>query len=144
MSKFMTILAATGLALAGFAAPAAAAGFASPSGNIRCFVDIYSSDPIDEVDLVCLIFQADWPMPILDDGCDLDKTRMIILPRQGAATATRACHGDVFWPEPLGAISYGSEWSLMGFTCSMATDGVRCENGQGGDFWVRRAALVLD
>lgn len=128
--------------------PAHAAGFASPSGNIRCYVDIYSPQPMDEVPLICLVSNADWDLPPdYGDGdptCDLDRTRTVILPRSGAPTARWTCHGDVFWPAPLGKISYGSEWSLFGFTCNMASDGVRCVNGAGGSIAVNRARLALD
>lgn len=135
-------------ALLALTTPAFAAGFASPSGNIRCYLDIYSADPIDKVPMVCLIFDAGWEYPPMhDEGfaeCDLDRTRMVILPPVGTAYGQTACHGDVFWPAPLGAISYGSEWSWMGFTCKMATDGVRCTNGAGGAMALNRSRYLLD
>jgi len=137
-----------GLILTCAASSAQAAGFASPSGNIRCYVDIYSAAPMDEVGLVCLVFSADWDLPPDygddDPTCDLDRTRTILLPRDGVGSARWTCHGDVFWPAPLGAISYGSEWSLFGFECDMATDGVRCTNPQGDGFHVRRADVTFN
>ena len=130
------------------ATPALANGFASPSGNIRCYLDVFSPAPIDETDMVCLIFDAGWEYPPErggnDGDCDLDRTRMVILPPDGAPYLETACHGDVFWPEPLGTISYGSEWSLMGYTCRMARDGVRCGNGRGDGFHLRRAEVIFD
>lgn len=115
------------------ATPAAAAGFVSPSGNIICYVGLYGAVPIAEAPLTCLIFEAEWDMPAdyngSDPNCDLDSTRMLTLPAKGRPSEMWACHGDVFWPAPLGRISYGSEWSLFAYTCTMATRGVTCTNG---------------
>lgn len=137
-----------GLAMLGLASPAAANGFSSPSGNITCYLDVFSPARMDEVPLVCLIFDADWPMPpkgtMSDPTCDLDSTRTITLPRNGPASASWTCHGDIFWPVPQGQLSYGSEWSLMGYSCSVQTDGVRCDNGRGSSLWVRRASIALE
>ncbi|WP_179381455.1 hypothetical protein [Jannaschia marina] len=121
--------------------PAAADGFASPTGNILCYLEPSAAPATAPVS--CLIFEATWPMPDADPTCDLDRTRMVTLPRRGPARAELACHGDVFWPLPLGTLGYGSEWSVQGIGCSMATDGVRCVNATGDGFHVRRAALTL-
>lgn len=142
-----TLSAAIAFCAAGlFGHTAQAAGFSSPSGNIRCYVDVYHSAPLDEAPLVCLIFDADWDLPPdYGDGdptCDLDRTRTIVLLPQGEAKARWTCHGDVFWPAPLGKISYGSQWDLFDFTCQMATDGVRCRNASGGSFAVNRARFA--
>lgn len=141
--KTLTALSAAFLACA--TSSAQAAGFSSPSGNIRCYLDIYSDVPFDEKPLVCLVFNADWDLPPdYGDGdptCDLDRTRTVILPRTGPATARWTCHGDVFWPAPLGQISYGSQWSLFGFTCDMANTGVTCRNDLGQSVTINRAGL---
>lgn len=130
-----------------FTTTAHAQGFSSPSGNIRCYVDLYETR-FDAAPMVCLVFDADWDLPPDygddDPTCDLDRTRTVILPPDGPASARWTCHGDVFWPAPLGRISYGSEWSLASFICTSDTDGVRCVNGQGNSLWVRRASLVLN
>lgn len=128
------------------AGSAQAGGFGSPSGNIRCYLDVFSPQPIGEAALICLIFEADWPVAP-DDAypeCALDQTRQIILPPVGYARAEWACHGDVFWPEPLGTISYGSEWFLFNFECEMARNGVRCSNTGDGGFLVNRAGVTLN
>lgn len=145
-AAYAAILAATLSVLPG--APVAAGGFTTPSNNITCYLDVFSPDRIDEVDVICLIFGASWDLPP-DFGdknptCDLDQTRTVILPPEGPASARWTCHGDVFWPLPLGALSYGSGWSLMGYSCDVDTDGVRCTNASGNRFHVRRAALALD
>ncbi|PTX54339.1 hypothetical protein C8N43_3153 [Litoreibacter ponti] len=131
-----------------FAQPAWPNGFESPSGNIVCYLDVFSDTPYDQKALHCLIFLADWDMPPdygdNDPTCDLDRTRIVILPPEAPASARWVCHGDVFWPYPQGALSYGSEWSLPTFTCSVAQDGVRCRNEAGQGFHLRRSALVLE
>ena len=130
------------------ASPAAARGFTSPSGNIRCYLDIYSPNAYPDQDMICLIFDADWDLPPYygddDPTCDLDRTRAIILHPSGPPSEQWFCHGDVFWPAPLASISYGSEWSIFDFTCTMATDGVRCRNGQGNSIAVNRARRELN
>lgn len=142
MSVFVrTVSAAVALTLVPVVA--SADGFRTPSGNIWCYLDVFNSLSYDDLPLICLVGEADWPMQGADPDCGLDETRMIVLPPRGPASVETACHGDVFWPVPLGALSYGSEWSLGVFTCSVAADGVRCDNGAGGAFHVRRAALVL-
>lgn len=136
------------LILLALSTPAMAAGFTSPSGNIKCYVDIYARVPFDDVQMICLVSDADWDLPNdYGDGyptCDLDRTRAIFLPPTGAPYAHWICHGDVFWPVPLGKISYGSEWSLNHYTCSMATDGVRCTNASGNMLDVNRARFDLN
>ena len=131
-----------------FASPALAAGFSSPSGNIRCYVDLYNAQSLDEVPMVCLVFAADWDLPPDygddDPTCDLDRTRTVILTHGQSPVARWTCHGDVFWPAPLGKISYGSQWSLFDFTCDMAMTGVRCDDGQGHGFAVNSAGVMLN
>jgi len=122
----------------------AAPGFTSPSGNITCYIDYYDSAPQSEAGLVCLIFEANWDIAAdgtgnTDPDCALDTTRSVELPRSGAPRAAEVCHGDVFWPLPMGAIGYGSTWSLFSYTCEMATTGVLCQNGSGGFKLNRRA-----
>ena len=143
-ARTLTTLSAVLFACA--ASSAQAVGFGSPSGNIRCYLDVYSPEPINEIPLICLIFEADWPVTP-DDAtpeCDLDQTRQIILPPVGYARTEWACHGDVFWPEPLGTISYGSQWFLFDFECEMARNGVRCTNTGDGGFLVNRAGVTLN
>jgi len=129
-------------------APAHAVGFASPSGNIKCYVDLYGAETVDEAGFVCLISSADWGLPpdFGDDDpiCDLDATRALFLPRNGAPYENWICHGDVFWPAPLGAISYGSNWTLFNFDCSMETDGVRCTNQTGNSIALNRTRRILN
>lgn len=123
-------------------------GFASPSGNIMCYLedDPFVSLPLTQRDIVCLIFEANWTLPDYygDDDltCDLDRTRTIVLPVDGPARARWTCHGDVFWPFH-GAIGYGADWSMVGFACQMAETGVTCQNGRGNGFSVRRAGATL-
>jgi hypothetical protein len=130
------------------ASPAMAVGFASPSGNIACYVDLDAGNSVIDAPLVCLIFDAEWDNPPDygddDPTCDLDRTRTIILPSVGEASVRWTCHGDVFWPAPLGHISYGSQWSLFNFNCDMGRDGVRCDNSGDGGFRLSRARRQLD
>lgn len=126
-----------------FATPAAAMGFTSPSGNIVCYLDVYSDVRFADLPLICLIFDAQWSFPDdygdSDPTCDLDRTRTLILGRKGRPDERWTCHGDVFWPQPLGTISYGSEWSLLDFTCLMDETGVTCTNGDKTMFVSRRS-----
>ena len=101
---------------------------------------------LDERPFVCLISEANWSPAINygddDPTCDLDSTRIVILPPDGPATERWVCHGDVFYPIH-GAVSYGSEWSFIGYTCQIETSGVSCQNGQGNGFSVARAQRSL-
>ena len=128
--------------------PALAAGFTSPSGNIKCYVDIYARVPFADAPLICLISEADWDFPEDYGGgyptCDLDRIRAVILPRAGAATEQWICHGDVFWPAPMGAIGYGSQWSLSHYSCAMERNGVRCMNETGSAIALNRTRRILN
>ncbi len=139
-AKILTALSASAAFL--FATPVASMGFQSPSGNIVCFLDVYSDTPVSDMPLICLIFDADWSLPDdygdSDPTCDVDVTRTLILGREGRPDERWTCHGDVFWPQPLGTISYGSEWSLFNYSCAMAERGVTCTNGE-KTFFVSRA-----
>jgi len=114
----------------------------------RCYIDIYSDARFDEMNMICLVGDAEWDLPPDygddDPTCDLDRTRTVILPPNGPARARWTCHGDVFWPAPLGAISYGSQWSLGAFTCQMETSGVTCTSDAGRSFTVARRTLDLN
>ena len=139
----------------GLATPAQAqsASFSAPSGNIICYLETLDYDtggtlPPARQPLICLVFQANWTLPDDygddDPTCDLDRTRTIIMPPRGPATARWTCHGDVFWPYPTPQIAYGSDWSVPSFGCSMRKDGVRCQNLSGHGIHLRRAQLVLN
>lgn len=125
---------------------ASADSFGAPSGNILCYLG--GSDGARTDALTCLIFEASWSLPPYygdnDPTCNLDRTRTIILPRRGPATARWTCHGDIFWPLPIPKIGYGSDWSVNGFDCTMRKDGVRCRNATNDGFSVRRRALQLN
>lgn len=132
---------------------AQASSFSAPSGNIICYtVDWdYSTDkmvPPNQREMNCLIFDANWSLPPYygddDPTCDLDRTRAIILPPTGPATAQWYCHGDVFWPLPNPKIAYGSDWEVLNYACTMRKDGVRCQNASGHGFHVRRSKLTLN
>lgn len=129
-----TLITLNALIWMGFATPVQANGFQSPSGNIVCYADVYGPAAVDDMALVCLIFDAGWDLPPdygdSDPTCDLDRTRTLILPRSGRPQERWSCHGDVFWPLPLGTISYGSEWSVFNYTCKVASNGVTCTNGE--------------
>lgn len=139
------------LACVGLASPALAdrPGFASPSRNILCYIDTdYDGGRgIADSDMVCLIASADWSPPVDygddDPTCDLDATRILILPPDAPARERWVCHGDIFFPIH-GAISYGSTWSFLDYTCDVATSGVRCTNANGNGFSVNRAGRTLN
>lgn len=145
LQKLAVILTLVG---ACFAGEAHAQGFASPSGNIRCYLDDTVQN-ILEAPLHCLIFEADWD-PALGLGesapdCDLDSTRMVILSQHGGARFQWACHGDMFWPEPLPVLTYGSGWQIFGFDCAITPEGVRCTNRDGyHGFSMARRHIVLE
>lgn len=123
------------------AAPRAeAASFASPSGNILCYTP-GSLGPSEE-GLVCLIFSADWAPP-LHEPCELDQTAAIHLPPSGPPIELMACHGDVFWPSPAPQLSYGSEWALPDYRCTMAQSGVTCTNASGNGLQIARRGRSL-
>lgn len=123
--------------------PAQANGFSTPSGNILCYWDPMPSGDYENTPLTCLVFEADWGEPSGLQDCGLDETRALTLPRNGSAQFEWYCHGDVFWPLPLGALDYGSKWTLRGFECEVETNGVRCTNRSGNGFHVRRAAYSM-
>lgn len=150
MKPFAKTASALAIAIATTASPALAdrPGFASPSNNITCYLDTGydAGSPLADSPFVCLIFSADWD-PAIDYGdddptCDLDRTRIVILPPNAPAVERWVCHGDVFYPIH-GAISYGSGWSFLDYACDMTTTGVSCENGAGNGFTVRRASRDL-
>lgn len=143
-----TLTTLSALLFACAASSAQARGFASPSNNIQCYVDLYEAETVIDAPLVCLIFEADWDLPPDygddDPTCDLDRTRTVILSSVGEASVRWTCHGDVFWPAPLGKISYGSQWFLFNFECEVARTGVRCSNTGDGGFVVNRAGVTLN
>lgn len=153
MGKLWTVVAAFALAVFASAAAADGTGFVAPSKNITCYLDRYDWDtdkrlPASQSPLLCLVWEAQWSPPLDfgddDPTCDLDQTRVVILQPSGKAKARWICHGDVFWPLPLPTLGYGSDWSVAGYACSMAKDGVRCSNRSGGRFHIRRSALKLN
>lgn len=56
-ARTLTMLSA--LFLWAITGPATAAGFASPSGNIRCYIDIYSDARFDEMNMIGLVGDAE-------------------------------------------------------------------------------------
>lgn len=141
MDKITTYKGAALAALFAFwGGPAVAGpGFQTPSGNIVCYVQGWETPVLN-----CLIFEADWEArEHSEPGCDLDETRMISLSVSDPTVSDWACHGDVFWPLPLPVLSYGSGWSLAGFDCDVATDGVYCTAPSGHGFDIARRALDL-
>lgn len=138
MNKALGLCAYIAFLFVGGAAMAQAQGFKAPSGNIVCYEA--------EGAMNCIIFQARWSPEEARGGpgyCDLDSTRVVSLPPSGRARSGWVCHGDVFWPYEAATLGYGSDWRRGAFACSMRKDGVRCSNGSGNGFWMRRANLQL-
>lgn len=141
--QFAKTLSSTALALSILTAPAYAnqPSFQTPSGNILCYLDNTAS----ELDIFCLIFDADWPYPVEDEDCDADRIRAVSVGRDWPALAHTICTSDVFWPYPSPTLSYGADWSVEGFTCSVARTGVTCRDDEGtGGFEIARGGYSLN
>jgi hypothetical protein len=103
-------------------------------------LDTFEFQQNQEIPLVCLVFENTWDG---EANCESDETRTVGLPRNGPATVDWVCHSDVFWPILLGKLSYGSNWTMHGYDCSINTDGVRCTNQSGNGFHVRASMYDL-
>ncbi|MBU2983133.1 hypothetical protein KO498_15080 [Lentibacter algarum] len=153
MGRSLRLILGLALAVIGTWASAESTGFKAPSGNILCYTidrdwDTDALLPESQRRLACLVWEVQWspPLDFGDDDltCDLDQTRIVLLPYAGRGNARWVCHGDVFWPLPLPKLGYGSSWNVSGFNCSMAKDGVRCSNSTGNGFHIRRAKLKFN
>ncbi|MEL6959431.1 MAG: hypothetical protein AAGL89_10815 [Pseudomonadota bacterium] len=114
--------------------------FTTPSGNITCFLETGAS----ELDMVCFIRDAGWEYPHDGADCTDDRFRAVTMGDGWPPRAITICTTDVFWPYPSPQISYGSMWSVDGFTCSVETDGVRCADpSENHRFHIAQAALNL-
>ena len=140
--KTASLLTALLMAMPSFAERAT---FSSPSGNITCYLEDHGVFDVAERPLVCIVFEADWPvLPHAgSEECDLDAMHQIVMYPAGIPEPMIGCHGDVFWPLPEVKIGYGSTWSVTGYTCDMATTGVSCQNTDGHGFKLRRAAVEV-
>ena len=128
------------------AAPSLAesASFSSPSGNIVCYLETDGGMNPNDSPLACLIFESDWTgPPYKSDDCGLDQTRQVMMFPTGKGEVFWGCHGDVFWPYPSPTISYGSTWSVTGFSCNMEQSGVTCANAEGYGFKLRRGGIDI-
>lgn len=111
-------------------APQASLGGASfrlPSGNIGC--------TLSENVLVCDILSGLNPEP--SQPCELDWTGIEL---EAAGPASARCAGDTSFDQAAPVLAYGRTWKNDTFTCSSATSGLTCENGDGHGFSLARAS----
>ena len=127
----MKRLAPLGLLLA-LAAPASAAHFKSPTGNIQCRLDSHS--------VTCLLQKNSWRhLPAKPASCDVDwaPTDMsLYVNRQTGrwTVAVGGCRGDVgplcYSEAPCVVLAYGHSVQSVragsGLRCTSATSGVTC------------------
>ena len=115
--------------------------FASPSGNINCFIGASFAD--------CLVRHDTWPVkPTKPAACDLDfnPTDVALTPR---GVVVGACRGDVGPRCGLGGrcvvLHYGKSVTRGRVRCTSALDGVTCRrtNGRRIGFLIARERYVL-
>jgi len=96
-------------------------GFASPTGNIGCYIDRSS--------VRCDIGDRDWEPPKAPKSCDLDYGQGIALPAGGAADFV--CAGDT----ALGggdALDYGRSIAAGLLRCESEESGMTCRDTETG------------
>ena len=101
--------------------------FQMPSKNIGCTEG--------EGVLVCDILSGLNPEP--SQPCELDWTGIEL---EAAGPASARCAGDTSFDQAAPVLAYGRTWKNDTFTCSSATSGLTCENGEGHGFSLARAS----
>lgn len=109
----------------------ASAGFATPSGNIKCLLE-------GNV-LRCTVVSGLKPAP-LPISCELDQIPGLQLGRTGRARTYVSCQGGVDGPMAVRgpSLPYGSSWRGGGITCISRSLGLTCRNASGNGFFLSR------
>lgn len=117
---------------------ASADGFRTPSDNIHCMADVWEGT----AELRCDIRNNAAAVPSPPPDCDLDwgNAFAVSATRQ---SAYRVCAGDTVMNPDYPVLGYGSTWQQHGFTCSVASEGVTCENRFGNGFFLSRKLQTL-
>ena len=106
--------------------------FATPSGNIECWV----GEDFGGSDLKCTIFQRAAPMPQFP-ACPVNRGITVFMLNRGGVEVTCPPAGE----SPTGAqhvADYGVEGNFGGFTCFSARTGLQCRNEDGHGFHLSR------
>jgi hypothetical protein len=98
------------------------ATFATPTGNIECF--------IDKVSVRCDIAERDWKPPAAPADCDLDYGQGVIL--SAGSTASLVCAGDTVLGSGGQELAYGQSISAGLLRCESAEGGVTCRDVETG------------
>jgi len=115
------LIAALALGLVALAPSTAAAdsfvGFASPSGNIGCYMD--------STQVRCDIRNRDWRPPQRPTWCPLDYGQGLIVTARGRGRYV--CAGDTALDHQR-ALNYGGSIRRGAFSCTSLRSGMRCVN----------------
>ncbi len=120
MTTRLSVLSAVTLAALAVAAPAASAslvGFASPSGNIGCYMSGKS--------VRCDIVKRDWTPPPKPQSCELDWGHGVTVGRHGRAEVV--CAGDTAINDER-VLGYGESISRGRFRCVSKETKMKCVN----------------
>ena len=118
-----------------FAAPATADvwSFATPSGNIECWV----GEGFDGADIECTIFRRSAPMAQFP-ACPVSRGISVFMLNRGGVKVECIPASD----RPTGAqdvADYGVTGQFGGFSCHSSQRGLDCRNEDGHGFFLSRA-----
>ncbi|MGY4645923.1 hypothetical protein [Cellulomonas sp. URHB0016] len=118
----------TGSGSQGTVGPAA---FRLPSGNIACVVS--------EQGVTCTIASYTYAPPVVE-GCTAPTGHVLVLDADGVVFQCETGPAPEAAGDDVPTLEYGSSSSAGDYSCTSATDGVTCTNGQGRGFRLARAA----
>ncbi|NNE50901.1 MAG: hypothetical protein HKN30_00685 [Sulfitobacter sp.] len=118
-----------------YAAQADVWSFATPSGNIECWVGV----DVGGSDISCTIFNRSKPASVPQlASCSLNQGVTVMMQNRGSVSTNCARPGD----KPGGAqhvADYGVTGTFGGFVCRPSTRGLECQNEDGHGFFLSRA-----
>lgn len=112
-------------------APTEPVSFRLPSGNIAC--------SLAPSGVTCTIANIGYPPPVVP-GCDGDTGHVLLLNREGFAFDCVEGPAPTVAGDDVPVLEYGSKARSGAYTCSSATNGVTCTDGEGVGFTLARAA----
>ena len=109
--------------------------FATPSGNIECWV----GEDVGQSDISCTIFSRSKPASVPQlANCPLNQGVTVMMLNRGYVSANCTPTGN----RPGGAqqtADYGVTGTFGGFVCRSSTRGLECRNEDGHGFFLSRA-----